>query len=96
VDVNPDDAKLYGVEDGQWVWLENYQGRAQRKVHITKAVPQGLISADHGWWLPEDKNSQDYGAATRININRLLENKCGKSGFGTNFKSTVCKMYKVQ
>lgn len=95
-EVNPIDAQKYGVADGDLVWIENYMGRAQRRVVVTEMVRPGLVSSDHGWWLPEDKSSEDYGAVKRININQCLESVCGKSGFGTNFKATCCKIYKVE
>lgn len=95
-EINPREAKEYGLADGDLIWIENYMGRAQRRVVVTEMVQPGLVSSDHGWWLPEDKNPNDYGAVKRININQCLESVCGKSGFGTNFKATCCKIYKVE
>ena len=95
-EVNPADALKLGVADGDMVWVENYMGRAQRRVVVTEMTKEGLVACDHGWWLPEDKNMDDYGSVHRININQLLEAKCGKSGFGTNYKASCCKIYKVE
>lgn len=97
VEVNPETAEQYHVEDGDWVWLENHRGRAQRKVKITPTVQPWMIMTDHGWWYPEESGEtpNNYGV-WKVNINQLMENKCGKSGFGTNFKSLLCKMYKVE
>lgn len=94
-EIHPNDAKKYGVNDGDMIWIENYMGRAQRRAIVTEMTKEGLVASDHGWWLPEDKNMEDYGAVHRININQLLEAKCGTSGFGTNYKASCCKVYKV-
>lgn len=95
-EINPVDAEKYGISDGDLIWIENYMGRAQRRVNVSEMVRPGLVSSDHGWWLPEDHDMSDYGATKRININQCLESVCGSSGFGTNFKATCCKIYKVE
>lgn len=95
-EINPADARRYGIKDGDMVWIENYMGRAKRRAVVTEAVKEGLISSDHGWWLPEVKDESNWGGVNDININRCLESVSGKSGFGTNFKATCCKIYKVE
>jgi len=95
-EINPADAQKYGIADGDMVWIENYMGRAQRRAVVTEMTKEGLVASDHGWWLPEDKNMDDYGAVHRLNVNQCLESICGSSGFGTNFKATCCKIYKVE
>ena len=95
-EINPHDARKYGISDGDLIWIENYMGRAQRRAVVTETVRKGLIAADHGWWLPENKDMNDYGSVNQLNINQCLESICGKSGFGTNFKATCCKIYKAK
>lgn len=97
VEINPHDAAELGIENGQWVWLENQYGKCQHKAKITPVVPEKYLMADHGWWFPEEdgESPNNYGV-WRINVNNLLPNIPGKSGFGTNFKSQFCKVYPVK
>lgn len=98
VEVHPETAAKYGVSDGDWVWLENSQGRARRKVKVTEVVPTWLVACDHGWWLPEE-SAEENGNSFKfndLNINHLVPALPGTSGFGANYKSLICKMYKVQ
>ena len=97
VEINPKVAAEKGIEDGDWVWIENQYGRCQQKAVITPVVPEHMIMANHGWWFPEEdgESPHNYGV-WRVNINNLMPNIPGKSGFGTNFKSQFCKIYKVK
>ena len=97
VQVNPETAVRYGLADGDWVWIENPRGRAKRKVKVTEMVPEWMVMTDHGWWFPEqDGASPNNFGVWDVNINQLMQNKCGKTGFGTNAKSLLCKIYKVE
>lgn len=46
-------AGKYGVEEGDWVRLENTTGHISIKVAIREAMPDGLVRVPHGWWKPE-------------------------------------------
>ncbi len=97
VEINPKAAEKLGIKNGDWVWLENENGRCQHLAKLTYVVPEHMVMADHGWWFPEEdgESPHNYGI-WRVNVNQLLLNVPGKSGFGTNFKSRLCKVYKVK
>ena len=84
-----------GFVDGEWVWVENQLGRAKRTVKITPIVDPRVVSCDHGWWLPE-RDPENLYDVFDVNINNLVPMSCGKSGFGANYKTSICKLYKVQ
>ena len=46
-------------------------------------------------WLPE-KGPENLYDVFDVNINNLVPMKCGKSGFGANYKTSICKLYKVK
>ena len=100
IQMHPDTAAEYGLVDGDWIWVENMRGRAQRKVEITPTIKAGTLNADHGWWHPEDRDKADeengFFGLWDLDINKLIEWSCGKSGFGSNYKSLICKIYKVE
>ncbi|WP_417334230.1 molybdopterin-dependent oxidoreductase [Gordonibacter urolithinfaciens] len=95
IEIHPDTAAELGFVDGEWVWVENQMGRAKRTVKITPIVDPRVVSCDHGWWLPE-KGPENLYDVFVVNINNLVPMACGKSGFGANYKTSICKLYKVE
>lgn len=95
IEVHPETAEKLGVTDGEWVWVENPLGRAKRTIKITLIVDPRVVSCDHGWWLPE-RDPENLYDVFDVNINNLVPMKCGKSGFGANYKTSICKIYKVK
>ena len=53
--VSPMTAEEYGVSDGEWVWIENTEGRFRQKVVIDPTLAPGFVDAEHGWWFPEEE-----------------------------------------
>jgi anaerobic selenocysteine-containing dehydrogenase len=95
VRMNPADAAKYGVEDGQWVWIEGTRWRCRQKVRVNEGMMEGVVEADHGWWFPErDGNAPELFGVFDSNINNLTENcNCGEYSFGGDYRSLLCKIY---
>lgn len=98
IEVHPDTAEAYGLRDGDWCWVENDRGRCKRVVKVTERIDRRVVSADHGWWLPENPASLDEGlfGMWDVDINELLRLRPGRSGLGANYKTTICRIYKVE
>ena len=94
-EVNPKTAEEFGVRDGDWVWVENHVGRAQRKVKVTPTISEGVVSTDHAWWRPEESPNNLYNV-DELNINNLIVHNPGDSGFGANYKAMICTIYKLK
>ena len=94
VEINPKAAERYGINDGDWVWIENQFGRIRMKAMLTIAVPEAIVNVDHGWWFPERSPESLYGTF-QSNANQLIPAEYGSTGFGANCKSLICKVYKV-
>jgi hypothetical protein len=56
-----------------------------------------VVNADHAWWFPEKEGAEPtlFGV-WESNINQLVPLLPGRSGFGGNYKSLLCKVYKAQ
>ncbi|MCL2826563.1 MAG: molybdopterin-dependent oxidoreductase, partial [Eggerthellaceae bacterium] len=93
VQIHPDDVVAMGVKEGDWVKLENHIGRCKARVESTYAVKKGIIHIDHGWWLPE-ADPEKFFDLFDVAVNNLIDWGCGKSGFGANYKCTVCNVTK--
>ncbi|MFN3534009.1 MAG: molybdopterin-dependent oxidoreductase, partial [Desulfatiglandales bacterium] len=97
VEIHPETAKEYGIGQGDWVWLQNWMGRARFKAKLTPVVPTWMVMATHGWWLPEKDGAEPvlFGAWEH-NINLLLPmGYQGKDGMGAPIKHSMCKIYKA-
>ena len=51
--INPATAERYGIQDGQWVWIENDHGRFKQQAKVSPVVNEKTVHAEHGWWFPE-------------------------------------------
>lgn len=98
VKISPASAKKYGIEDGDWIWMENYEGRCMQMAQIFEGIPDDCLSAEHGWWKPEEDGAAPhlYGAFD-YNPNNLTRNfEAGPGGIGSPIKCTRCRIYKVK
>ncbi|ANU48314.1 dehydrogenase [Enterocloster clostridioformis] len=96
IEIHPETALQYGIHEGDWVWIENQRGKCQQRAHLTPTIPKWLVSADHGWWFPEETPEEPHlFGVWKSNVNQLIPYKPGKSGFGGNYKAFLCKVYKV-
>lgn len=97
VEIHPDTAADHGVSDGDWVGIENHIGKCRMKALVIPTVHPKVVHALHGWWYPEqDMAEPNLGGTFKSNINMLMPHKkIGKLGLGANYKSNICKIYKV-
>ena len=98
VEIHPADAEQYGIQDGDWVAIENMFGRCVEKARVTDSILQGVVHAQHGWWFPEqDAEAPNLYGVYKSSINSLIPNfHTSKLGYGAPYKNVVCKIYKVE
>ena len=48
-----------GIEQGDWVWIENDNGKIRQVADLYHAAP-GTVNLEHQWWFPE-LNQADKG-----------------------------------
>ncbi|WP_304426180.1 molybdopterin-dependent oxidoreductase [uncultured Adlercreutzia sp.] len=53
VEMHPSDAEKYGVTQGDWVWIENENGKIRQVVDLYEGIEPGVINCEHQWWYPE-------------------------------------------
>jgi thiosulfate reductase/polysulfide reductase chain A len=71
VTMNETTCKALGVEPGDWVDVRNQNGCARLKVK-QGILPDGVASAEYGWWYPEEQGGLPHlSGAFRSNINAL-------------------------
>lgn len=97
VEIHPRTAAENGIGNGEWVWVENWMGRAKLKAKLTPVVPPWMVMAAHGWWFPEKEAAEpSLFGVWESNINQLIPmHHQGKDGMGAPIKHSMCKIYKV-
>lgn len=95
VEINPQTAEELGIKNGDWVWIENEQGRIRQIAKLTEGIHPKMIMADHGWWYPE-KPAPEHGCFDS-NINVLGSNKgpYDPATSATQLTGYLCKIYKA-
>ena len=95
--IHPDTAAKYGIEDGDWVKIENQFGECKQKAELCIRLREDTVAADHAWWFPErDPGDGTLFGVMESNINRLIPMRPGKSGLGASYKSQLCAISKIE
>ena len=98
-EINDRTAAALDVSNGEWVYIENTRGRIKMKAKVTPTSHPRVVTAPHGWWLPEtDGKAPGFFSTWDHNINNLTSmGNQAKSGFGgTNYRSSLCRIVKIK
>lgn len=95
VEIHPETAEKYGIEDGDIVLIENMFGHFVEKARLTPTVRKDYVMADHGWWFPEEDYSNRVERTFEINPNCCVPLRPGPQGVAASYKSTLCKISKA-
>ncbi len=60
VEIHPETAAKYGIEDGDWVFIESPRGKITQKARLTDGIDPRVVNCQLGWWYPEVK-TPDHG-----------------------------------
>jgi len=71
--LHPDTAKLYGVEDGDIVWIESPRGRIRQKLRTFPGIKKGVLMATANCFYPEEP-AKGYHGLFISNPNVLTSN----------------------
>lgn len=98
-EINPKTAALYGIQEGDWCWIETKRGRIRQRANLTNGVHAKVIFVQRGWWYPERKNplDDDPFGVLESNANVLTATDADQcdpiSGTWAN-RGLLCRVYK--
>lgn len=72
-EIHPETARRYGINHGDWMWIETKRGRMRQRAKVTEGIDPRVIAAQHGWWFPEQP-APEYGV-WQSNVNLLTDNQ---------------------
>ncbi|MGC2778882.1 MAG: molybdopterin-dependent oxidoreductase, partial [Bradyrhizobium sp.] len=95
-DIHPDTAARYGIQNRDWMWIETRRGRMKHRARLTEGIDPRVITAEHGWWFPEE-GPPDYGV-WKANVNLLTDNGPPYDpAMGTyQLRALLCRVSKVE
>lgn len=102
--IHPETAAANGIAEGDWMWVENRHGKAKYRASFNDTYDPRVMQCEHGWWFPERKDHAEENTADEkdglfgvfeSNINNLVPFDAGVSGFGSNYKAMMRKVYKA-
>ncbi|MDR2109004.1 MAG: molybdopterin-dependent oxidoreductase [Coriobacteriales bacterium] len=98
ITLSPETAEEYDLKEGDWIWIENQDGRCRQMVHIFPGIDKRFISGEHGWWKPEEEMSEPHlCGAFDYNPNNLTHAyESGPGNIGCPIKCLPAKIYKVK
>lgn len=53
VQIQVTDARIAGIRDGDWVWIETPRGRIRQRAKLEWGLKRGTVMAQPSWWFPE-------------------------------------------
>jgi len=94
VEIHPQTAAAKGMADGDWVIIESPRGKIRQRAKLFAGMDPRVISAEHGWWFPEQKDPGHGWEASNINI--LTDNayaSCDPAMGATHIRTLLCNIY---
>jgi anaerobic selenocysteine-containing dehydrogenase len=94
VEIHPDTAAKEGIREGDWVVIESLRGKIRQRAKFFKGLRPEVISAEHAWWFPEEK--ENHGDWESSNVNMLIDNSydnCDPAMGATHIRSLLCRVY---
>lgn len=97
--INPQTAIEFGIQNDDWVWIETPRGRIKQKCRIFDGIDLRVVHAQHGWWFPEEDAAEpSLHGVWKSNCNVLTDDKpdsCNPISGGWPLRGLLCKIYKV-
>jgi anaerobic selenocysteine-containing dehydrogenase len=93
--LHPETAKLYGVEDGDIIWIESPRGRIRQKLRTFPGIKKGVLMATANCFYPEEP-AKGYHGVFISNPNVLTSNDHLDPMYGSpDLTCLLCKVYKA-
>lgn len=93
--MNPDTAKQYGVEDGDWIWIESPRGKIRQVLRTLPGMLPGMIMVMANCFYPEEP--PPFHGILTSNANVLTSNQHFDPMFGSpDLTCLLCKVHKVK
>jgi anaerobic selenocysteine-containing dehydrogenase len=59
--IHPKTAEKYGIEDGDWIWIESPRGKIRQKCRVFPGILPGVLMATANCFYPEEPSNTYHG-----------------------------------
>ena len=95
VQIHPETAKEYGIEDGDWAWIESPRGRIKQKARLFPGIHRRVVMATANCFYPEEP--APLHGLLKSNPNVLTSNDHCDPMYGSpDLTALLCKVYKAE
>ncbi|MCC6956273.1 MAG: molybdopterin-dependent oxidoreductase [Anaerolineales bacterium] len=99
--INPKTVEDYnlGIQNDDWVWVENQRGRIRLKAEVTEAIPPGIVNTPQdSWWFPELPEADPSLLGWNVSNANILTSDVARDPMigSTQLKGLLCKVYKAE
>ncbi len=93
--IHPDTAKKYGIEDGDWAWIESPRGRIKQQARLFPGIHPSVVMATANCFYPDDP--APLHGLFKSNPNVLTNNNHCDPMYGSpDLTALLCKVYKAE
>ena len=94
-EIHPETAVKNGIENGEWMWIENSRGKIRQRAKVTEGIDPRVINTEFGWWFPEDP-APEYGVwKSNANVLTSVEPPFDPQMGTYQLRALLCKVSKV-
>jgi anaerobic selenocysteine-containing dehydrogenase len=92
--IHPETAAKYGIQDGDWIWIESPRGRIRQKARLFPGIMKGVLMAMANCFYPEEP-AKGYHGLFISNPNVLTSNDHLDPMYGSpDLTCLLCKISK--
>jgi anaerobic selenocysteine-containing dehydrogenase/NAD-dependent dihydropyrimidine dehydrogenase PreA subunit len=94
VSINPNTAAQYGIEEGDWVYIETKRGKITQKAKLMDEIDPRVINCELGWWYPE-AGAPLYGwNESNVNMLTVSDGPCDPFFGSYQLRALLCAISK--
>ncbi len=93
VEIHPETAQKEEIREGDWVIIESPRGKVRQRARFFAGMDPRIVSAEHAWWFPENKDPGHGWDESNINI--LTSNAyedCDPAMGATHVRTLLCRI----
>jgi anaerobic selenocysteine-containing dehydrogenase len=93
VEMHPDTAKKYRLEEGNWVTIETKEGKIKQRLSFNRNLDPRVVVAAFGWWFPEQADSGYGWSGSNLNMLTPSGPDYDPSTGGVTLRGVPCRVH---
>ncbi|CAG4882731.1 Anaerobic dehydrogenases, typically selenocysteine-containing [Georgfuchsia toluolica] len=95
-EMHPETAARLGIADGDWIWIETLRGRIRQRARFVDGMDPRVISSQHAWWFPEEKDPEHGIWKSNVNVLTNIEGPHDPAMGTYHLRALLCRVSKAE